>query len=381
MKYKNQMLFMLSVAALFVWTACSDGGSGSEEPNNTIEEAKEMELDKVQTFKIQPEGDHDWFKVNVPEEGYLKVAASDVPSDLDLVFRVALQQEWEGTSKRFLSEYRSVPGAVMLLEGNEYYVLVHQNYDEGTSDQEIKLKITHLPQFDKTEYNDTPEEAAEAKLGETFPIAIFPLGDVEFYKFTVEEEGYIRLMAKDVPEAITPVYRVSLYDEWSDPKLKELTDWTEFPGAFYVEEPGDYYVKITDDYDDAASEKLFDIRSEFLAQNDTLEPNEKHISAYTASRGDTLRMAIFPVGDADMYKVASEEGTTLKVSAKDVKDITLVARLFIIDPEDSNKLKSVSDWEEVPYEFEVEPNMDYYIKFADDYDDAAFYDLFEVRIE
>jgi hypothetical protein len=381
MNYKNQMLLVLLMAALFSWTACSEGGSDSEEPNNTIEEAKEMDLDKAQIFTIQPKGDHDWFKVKVPEEGYLKVAASNVPDNLDLVFRIALHQEWEGKTAKFISKHRSVPGAVMLNEGGEYYVLVHQNYDDNTSEQEMQLKITHLPQFDKTEPNNSPENVAEAKLGESFPIAIFPLEDVDFYKFTTEEEGYIRLMTKDVPTAITPVFQVSLYDEWSEPKLKELKGWTEFPGAFYAKEPGDYYIKITDDYNDASSEQMFDIRSEFLAQNDTLEPNEKLVDASEAKRGDTLRMAIFPMGDTDLYKISSGDGTAFKISAKNVKGIKLVAQLHVRNPDDNNKLKSVGSWEEIPHEFDVEPDKEYFIKFADDYNDAASYELFEVRIE
>lgn len=381
MNYKNRVSVVLLIVVLLSWTACSDEGSDSEEPNNTIEEAKEMDLDKEQIFTIQPKGDQDWFKAEIPEEGYLKVAANNVPKGFDLVFRVALHQEWEGKTEKFISKHRSVPGAVMLTEGGEYYVLLTKSYNDAESEQEMQLKIIHLPQFDKTEPNNRPKEAAEAKLGEEFKMAVFPKGDKDFYKFTAEEEGYIRLMSKNVPDNIKPVCKTYLYDEWSDPKLKEITGWLEFPCAFYVPEAGEYYVEITDDYNDASSEDLFDIRSEFLVQNDTLESNDKFEKAAEFSFGDTLQMAIFPKGDGDFYKFVSGDKTALKLSAKDVEGINLRVRMYAINPDDAGKLKSVSSWEALPHEFELEPEKQYYLKFEDDYNDAASYKLFKVLAE
>ncbi len=384
---KKQNYFFIIIATLIFpfWMACSGGGSDSEEPNNTIEEAKPIEFDQALDFTIQPVGDLDWYVVEAKEKGYLKLMASNVPEDLVLEFKVAQFKEWEGEKEKYITDnWINIPGAVMLLDTGHYYIVVKEEFDDAESDQKANLKVSFTPQFDDGEPNQEPETATEAKFGESFKIAIYPMGDVDWYKFKSNKEGFVRMMTKEVPAAdFVPQFSVYTYDEWADPKVKQIRDWQNFPNSFYVPDSGTYYVQFIEEYNDMGADKLFEIRSEFLVQNDTLEPNDEFAQAAVVNRGDTLQMAIFPKGDVDYYKIKVVEGDTIRISAKDYDESAILpqARIMAIDPNDPNNLIEKSDYKNLPADFAIAPNEEFFIIFKDEYDDGEAYEKFSVLIE
>ncbi len=358
------------------------GRGGDKEPNNSIEEAGEITLEESFSMKINPKGDVDWFKVELPEQGYLKIQAGECPGELGLEVVFALYKEWEGEKEQRIRGWNRLPDAVSIPEGGTYYFAVKDDYDDASSGETVQIKASFIKEFDPYEPNDKPEQAKLVKAGSIAKPAVYPVKDVDWLKVKLEGQGYLVLKSNNVPEAIVPEVSYMLYDEWTDSKVKELRGWKRFPDACFIPDSGEYLIKLHDDYDDAASETPYDLKIEFLEEMDKNEPNDEFTNARTVKRGDTLTLAIFPEGDRDYYKIKIAEAKSLKFLAKGFSDdIVPEIKLMIVDENNPNVLKEASAWKKLPADFEVEKNKEYFVLLHDDYDDAGSPEVFRLIVE
>jgi hypothetical protein len=379
-KFRNLLVFSLLAILFLSLTCCGGGGaSGEKEPNNSIDQANEIALGKPFSIKISPIKDIDWFKVDLTEQGYLKVQASQVPEGLVLEVGYALFQEWEGSKVKWLKKWHKLPDALFIPEAGTYYFAILDDYNDRESKEPIQIKVDFIPEFDAGEPNNSPDAATAIEFGTTVKPVIFPTGDRDWYKVKVEKQGYLLVKSKDVPQGITPVIYYAIYDEWADPKIQKIRDWQKLPDACAVTEPGEYYIPLHDDYNDKSSETPFSFLVEFLDEMDINEPNNDFKTAKSVSRGDTLKLAIFPQGDNDYYKIKIDKANKLKLMAKDYTGITPVIRLYTLNEND--KLDVASGWEELPAEVDVIPGTEYYLLICDDYNDKGSQQVFEFRIE
>lgn len=360
-------------------TGC--GGGGGEEPNNSIGEANAVSLGKTFPITINPEGDVDWFKVELSGQGYLKVQAREIPEDLGIEIAFSRYEEWEGEKEKRLRGWNNLPDAISILEEGTYYFAIKDDYDDASSTEAINIKATFIKEFDDYEPNDSPEEAAAVEIASVIKPAIFPAGDQDWFKVSVGEQGYLRVQSKNVPEGITPEVIYATYDEWSDPKVKEIRGWNRLPDACFVADSGDYLIRLHDDYDDDCAESVFDFKVDFLKEMDEGEPNDEFKNAKTISRGDTLIVAIFPKGDRDYYKIKNDKAEKLKIKAKGFSEVTPEVILRVPDKDDPNKLTDASDWEKLPTEFEVQENKEYYLLLRDEYDDKGSPETFKLLVK
>lgn len=375
------MLILTAVVFLMIDGCGGAGGGSDKEPNNSIEEAVEINLDETFPITINPKGDVDWFKVELPEQGYFKVQVGECPEELELEVSFALYKEWEGEKEDRIRGWNRLPDAVPVTEAGTYYFAIKDNYDDASSKKAAQIKTTFLKEFDPYEPNNTPEEAKSVEIGSVVNPAIYPVGDVDWLKVNLDEQGYLVLKSNNVPEAIVPEVSYMIYDEWADSKVEELRGWKRFPDACFIPDSGEYLIKLHDDYDDAASEKQFDLKIEFLEEMDKAEPNDKFNNAKAINRGDTLTLAIFPEGDKDYYKIKTSEGKSLKFLAKDFSKVVPEIKLMVLDEEDPNKLKEASEWKRTPADFEVEANKEYFVLLHDDYDDEGSPEAFQLIVE
>jgi len=378
---KKFIWLVFPAVLLLALISCSSGGGGGDrEPNNTIEEAVEINLGEVFEISIDPQGDYDYFKTEIPEQGYMKIQATGVPEGLTLEVRFSIYQEWEGEKTKWLRGWTQLPDALFITEPGTYYFVIHDDYDDKVSKEKIQIKAEFVPEFDPTEPNNAVEEAKAVDFGD-LKLAIFPTGDRDWLKVNAPGQGYIRAMTKNVPEGITPEIYYAVYDEWADPKVQEIRSWHRLPDACFIPYSGVYYLLFHDDYDDKSSESVMDIKLEFMPEMDTYEPNNTFENAKTVERGDTLELVVFPAGDRDYYKIMLNEGDKVKFLAKDFENITPEIILQIVNPANQNELMNVSDWKRLPAEFEVNTTQEFYILVHDDYDDAGSPKLFTIRIE
>ncbi len=381
-KQNRSILFLLIIVLTVTIfnSGCGGGGASKEkEPNNSIDLANEIAIGKPFSIKISPVKDIDWFKVDLTEQGYLKIQASQVPEGLVLEVGYALFQEWEGSKVKWLKKWCKLPNALFIPEAGTYYFAIIDNHHDKESKEPIQIKVDFIPEFDAGEPNNSPEVATAIEFGTTVKPVIFPTGDRDWYKVKVEKQGYLLVKSKDVPQGITPVIYYAIYDEWADPKIQKIRDWQKLPDACAVTEPGEYYIPLHDDYNDKSSETPFSFLVEFLDEMDINEPNNDFKTAKSVSRGDTLKLAIFPQGDNDYYKIKIDKANKLKLMAKDYTGITPVIRLYTLNAND--KLDVASGWKELPAEVDVILGTEYYLLICDDYNDKGSQQVFEFRIE
>ena len=382
MSLRTRSILILSILAalLLTLTSCGGGAAGGEkEPNNSIDQANEIALGKPFSIKISPVKDIDWFKVDLTEQGYLKVQASQVPEGLELEVGYALFQEWEGSKVKWLRKWRKLPDAAFIPEAGTYYFAIIDNYNDRESNEPIQIKVDFIPEYDAGEPNNSPEVATAIEFGTTVKPVIFPTGDSDWYKVKIEKQGYLLVKSKDVPQGITPEIYYAKYDEWAKPKIQKIRNWHKLPDACAITEPGEYYIYLHDDYNDRSSETPFSFLVEFMDEMDINEPNNDFKTAKSVSRGDTLKLAIFPQGDNDYYKIKIEKGNKLKLMAKDYTGITPEIRLYTLN--ENNKLDVASGWKKLPAEVDVTPGTEYYLLIHDDYGDRGSQQVFECRIE
>ena len=379
-KFRNLLVFFLPAILFLSLTCCGGGGaSGEKEPNNSIDLANEIALGKPFSIKISPVKDIDWFKVDLTEQGYLKVQASQVPEGLVLEVGYALFQEWEGKKEKWLKKWCKLPDAIAIPKAGTYYFAILDNYHDRESNEPIQIKVDFIPEYDAGEPNNSPEVATTIEFGTAVKPVIFPTGDSDWYKVNVEKQGYLLVKSKDVPQGITPEIYYAKYDEWAKPKIQKIRNWHKLPDACAITEPGEYYIYLHDDYNDRSSETPFSFLVEFLIEIDIYEPNNDFKTAKSVSRGDTLKLAIFPQGDNDYYKIKIDKGNKLKLMAKDYAGITPEIRLYTLNKND--KLDVASSWKKLPAEVDVTPGTEYYLLIHDDYGDKGSQKVFEFRIE
>ncbi|MDP8267469.1 MAG: hypothetical protein P9L97_01955 [Candidatus Tenebribacter davisii] len=380
---KQNKSFLFLLIFIFVFTiftsGCGSSASGEKEPNNSIDKANEITIGNPFSLKINPVKDIDWFKVNLTQQGYLKVQASQIPESLKLEVGYALFQEWEGSKVKWLKKWRKLPDALFIPKAGTYYFAIKDDYDDKESKESIQIKADFIPEFDAGEPNNNPELATAIEFGTTVKPAIFPTGDVDWYKVNVTEQGYILVKSKDVIGDITPEIYFAKYDEWANPKIQRIRNWHKFPDACTVTEPGEYYIYLHDDYDDRSSEMSFSFLVDFLNEVDVNEPNNDFKTAKSISRGDTLKLAVFPQGDLDYYKLKIEAGDKVKFMAKEFTGITPEIRLYTLNENDN--LDAASGWNTLPAEITVIPGTEYYLLVHDNYDDNSSKEIFEFRIQ
>jgi len=380
--FKRKSLFILFILLLGLSVSiigCGGGASKEKEPNNTIENANPINLGIPFQINIDPVKDIDWFKVDLAEQGYLKVQASQIPENLELEVGFALFEEWGESKVKWLRKWKKLPDALFIPKAGAYYFAIIDNYNDQASSDPIMIKVDFLPEFDTGEPNNTPELATSIEFGTTLKPAIFPTGDVDWYKVNTTKQGYIIVKSKDVEGGITPEIYFAKFDEWANPKIQKIRNWHKLPDACSVAEPGEYYIYLHDDYDDKSSEVTFSFLVDFIEEMDINEPNNDFETAKSISRGDTLKLAIFPKGDLDYYKLKIEAGEKVKFMAKDYTGIVPEIRLYTLN--ENGKLDIASKWKRLPAEVDVIPETEYYLLIHDDYDDQGTQQVFEVRIE
>jgi len=178
MKNYLQLLFVLLVG-IFVYS-CSEGSSG--EPNNSIDQANDVVFSEPFDIKIEPKGDIDWFKVEIPEQGYLTVQASNIPEGIKLQAKFALFQEWEGKKEKELKGWTMLPAVLHVAEAGTYYFVIHDDWDDASSTEPVTIKVDFTKEFDNFEFNNNAETAKQVKFGEVKKLFIYPTAKF-FYFF------------------------------------------------------------------------------------------------------------------------------------------------------------------------------------------------------
>ena len=189
--------------------------------------------------------------------------------------------------------------------------------------------------------NDTLETAAKLNLDQKKKGFLCPLGDLDYYAFTVPSDQTmikVDLVLKAIASAINPTYII--YSEDGSTVIAQ-PDRTESAGIeaplsiIHPIDPGDYIIQIHDEGKDATDNyHPYFLTLTGLSDNDGNEPNNDAASAKKIE-GKTSGYLSYR-GDEDWYSISASDNAILNVSLAMSDDS--VAPAYRIEDDNGNEL-------------------------------------------
>lgn len=334
--------------------------------------------------RISPRGDRDWYEIEVPIAGLLRLVAVKVPENVDLWARVwdanrAVARDWQGAARPggALDVAFALPGP------GRYFIEMADGNNDNDSAEPFTLEFDFVPSNDPLEPNDSIGAARPIPLPSTFRPAIFPKGDRDWFRLWAPEPGKLTLIAEKVPQNLDIWMRLWNLDgavvrDWQGP-ARDGGD-TLFEAELAA--PGVYLVEMADGNNSAESPDTFAFVAEFTPVGDETEPNDSFGQAAHLEPSGRHRLAMFPRGDRDWLAIDVDHPGELKMLATgSPKDLDLHMRVW-----DSNK-DVIRDWiaplrkggDNEGYADLPRPGR-YFIEIADGNSDASSEELFDYEI-
>ncbi len=312
-----------------------------QEPNNSIGRGNYVSSRSVNSGRIDPRGDSDWYIFSVKQQGALEVNVSDVAPELDLVFRV-----WDGEYNPVsnwhapLRKGAETAGVVDLGKPGAYCLELRDSHDDAASSQPYRLSMAFRSINDAFEPNDIFGAAATINPGSQWQSTILPRGDSDWYRFSFDRHGELNISIRSVPDELDVSLRL-----WNADK-RTLTNWYvplkaggDTDAVIDIPQPGSYVLEIRDGRDDSRSVKPFTTTVMFKPSVDGSEPNNSFGSAAPLAIGEAIKATILPRADSDWYRIDVDEQGELKVTISDVqKDMDISFRVWDSD------LRPITGW-------------------------------------
>ena len=270
------------------------------EANNDFGSAAAVGVDRSVQATILPVRDADWFSFDVATHGELRVQASNVPAEMDLVYRL-----WNNNKDVLTNWYAplakggNTDGVIDLAAPGRYFLEVHDGSDDARSIQPYTLSTKFLAAADKGEPNNSLETATPVALDETLPGNILPAGDSDWCRIEVTQPGDLHILVTNVAPELAIAFRL-----WDD-KGAVLTNWfsplsqggnTE--AVVPITAAGVYYVEVADNNSAARSIQPYLLRFSMSPIDPaTMTPPAPPVSAtasvtgtgaFTATTGATI---------------------------------------------------------------------------------------------
>ena len=330
--------------AVVLLTAC--GPAKEKEPNDSHQQATAMRPGQKATGTIQNGNDHDWYRLEVKEDGVLSARIGGI-RDIDFVLSVLDKDRRE--LKRV--DETTVGGDEQALDvgvsPGPYYVLVaNKNAEAKNPDQPYELATTLIKGGNRErEPNDgaltaQPVEAGGLVRGHYWPTRNLLLDDPEaaeedWFAVVVDRPGLFLLNA-DLSETpkVDPILEV---DDTNGYKLKELDGGGVGEGeslrSFGVRGPAKYLLRLRAKNKNMGNPDVpYDLMTELLPYQgrNEFEPNDQRADA-TPLELESIQGLIAPPGDQDWYKleVSTAAGKQLlraELSGMPGMDLTLSLR-------------------------------------------------------
>lgn len=219
------------------------------EPNDSPLAAHRLSAKNRQwTGTFHQRGDEDWFVLELPRDGMLRLA---VETDTTRIDPAITLQRIGGDIRQAdeAGEGETEEIRVLLAEAGTWYIRVRNAIsarpEPVTGTYRITLEYITLYD-DPNEPNDGPLTATPLGSGKAATGLIDRTGDEDWYRFTLAEPSYAELTLDDVPAY------ARVRAELTDRRLKPLAAWDSqrnlTAGTFGRRlDPGTYYVRITSD--------------------------------------------------------------------------------------------------------------------------------------
>jgi hypothetical protein len=347
--------------------------SGNDEPNNAFNSATPLTFGQPHSASILPQGDTDWYRVQVDGPGEMQVAVTAVPADLDVDFRV-----WNANKDTIsgwfapLAKGGNTIGSQDLPAPGRYYIEMADGNQDARSTQSFTVTAVFTPAADLFEPNGSFGEAGALPLDDERQINILPQGDADWLYVEVPHQGQLTVTASKVPPAMAIAIRV-----W-DANKDTISNWFmplapggDTTAVLDVPSAGRYFLEVSDNQNQRSIQP-FSLKATFMPAADRGEPNNSIETATPITLDSTVAANILPTGDRDWYAFEVAAAGQLHVLATRVApELDIVYRVY-----DSNQ-QLIRDWfaplakgGDTTATVDIPAPGRYYLEVADGYDDT-----------
>ncbi len=292
------------------------------EPNHDFAHAAEIPLGSYNAY-IFPSGDNDYFKVNVTEEGKLKVSVTNVPTYMRP--RIKLYDANRGYITGITGSTGSNTTLTRDVLAGVYFVRI-DDYNGKSHTDPYTLTISVTPVPDAYEPNYDFAHAALLTSTGSYNAYIFPSGDNDYFKFYVASAGTLTVSVSDIPSPYMRM-QILLYNK----NLELIADATA-PSAgspVSLSKPvseGMHYLLIydyagksaTDSYTLTLSGVTITTPPALSPVTSEKEPNNVFGDANVISLGKAITGSFYPRYDYDWFRVKVEKAGVLNISVTKV---------------------------------------------------------------
>ena len=304
------------------------------ETNNSIGNAWPLDVNSEVKANIFPLADTDWYQFWAEQPGRFKVSASNVPTDIDVAFRLyngdgQVVYDWTaaprpGGDALALHDLK-LPGA--------YYLELADSYNDRRSPDTYSLKTEFTASVDGNEPNDNFGSARNIPPTGKRRLTVLPKGDADWFRLQVDQPGELRLAALEVPQTLDIAMRVyngdrTVIADWMVPPRPggDTLAQVDLPAS------GEYFIEINDSYNDQGDIAHYMFETAFTPQADQYEPNNSPGLATPVSTNSEFLFNILPRGDTDWFAMTVPGAGELAVSIDEgPPDLDMTFRVWNAD--------------------------------------------------
>ncbi len=284
-----------------------------QEPNNSFTEAQTIPASVDIEHKVDLVGDQDFFRFELLNHAHVSIKG-------------------QGPFERYYSLYDS-DGKPLWNQGvhanNEasytnglargiYFIKAEEWGNNSASAEPCTLELRSNGTADGLEPNDTAETARVVQPGVAIHGVIFPTGDLDFYRFHLDQPGVIRYRLENPSiEMYASLYRVD-GDTLTNIAAQGVhaTQLLELWGQ--VQQPGDYLLKVEEWGNNGYSRQPYRSTLDFLPDDGIEDPAITEATLPQARKwklNTRLSSSILPIADQDVYRLDLPTPGMLQIEA------------------------------------------------------------------
>jgi len=194
----------------------------TSEPNGSARLARSVKPDNTVAFKLMPQGDREYFRLDMPGAGYLQVSVDKSAKGAEHL------DPWV---KIYDENLRQIGATAARVTKGAVYVQIGDSYDDEWSTQQLKAQFKFTADPDGAEPDEGFAFARPITSGAPFDVILMPDYDQDYFKLEVPGPGsiYARLDSTRAPN-IRPV--LQFFNQYQE-KIGDLSARTR-GGTVYL---------------------------------------------------------------------------------------------------------------------------------------------------
>ncbi len=251
----------------YLWLHARDGASAVENYTLQVAFAPEEDVFELnpdfaraapitfgQTLQAQlfPQGNRDWFRINVEKPGLVRLSLGQVPTGMQAGLRIFDRNYSQQFGKENLNGGDPLLAEFVAVAPGLYYVEIYDRDNNASSLSPYTLTVAFTAKDDLLEPDNRFSQAVLLADSNQVQGLIYPGNDPDWYKFYVDKPGLVRVQIAEA-EGIQPRLRL-----FSDSKNQLAEMWAKNKGdelrlTFDITQPDWYYVLVNDQNEDNLS--------------------------------------------------------------------------------------------------------------------------------